>query len=51
MKFYNKKHKYYCGIDLHTKKGSSASWMPGATSVFTRGMPGCRVYTIDLMLF
>ena len=20
MKFYNKQHQYYCGIDLHTKK-------------------------------
>ena len=20
MKFYTKQHKYYCGIDLHTKK-------------------------------
>ncbi len=20
MRFYNKQHKYYCGIDLHTKK-------------------------------
>jgi hypothetical protein len=27
MKFYTNQHKYYCGIDLHTKKCISASSM------------------------
>jgi hypothetical protein len=34
MKFYNKQHKYYRRIDLHTKKCMRVSLTPIAKSVF-----------------
>ena len=27
MRFYTKQHKFYCGIDLHTKKMLVSLWL------------------------
>jgi hypothetical protein len=42
MRFYTKKHKHYCGIDLHAKKCFTAFWMWKATCSCTAILTALR---------
>ena len=42
MRFYTKQHKYYCGIDLHTKKCNFASLIVLAKYACTKILKPCE---------